>query len=175
METLQVKRISRVQATQRAGRAGRTAPGKQAPGGPPAQNPPCTAGVPRQCRVSSGYDDAGYTMLYIVGTRVLEYYSTNRAGRHVCTTCDVNRCVRLYGEKEFTMMEAESVPEIQRKSLEDVVRPPPPRPRPPAACRAPLRLGSLLTLQDVVRPAACPSEAHSSLRHTATTTRTVQP
>ena len=31
------------------------------------------------------------------------------------------KCVRLYGEKEFAMMDPESVPEIQRKSLEDVV------------------------------------------------------
>ena len=55
---MQVQRISRVQATQRAGRAGRTAPGK---------------------------------------------------------------CIRLYGQKEFELMDAETMPEIQRSHLEDVV------------------------------------------------------
>jgi HrpA-like RNA helicase len=58
MSTLQVQRISRVEAQQRAGRAGRTGPGK---------------------------------------------------------------CIRLYSHKDHAMMDAESKPEIQRTSLEDVV------------------------------------------------------
>jgi len=51
--------------------------------------------------------------------RISRVQATQRAGRAGRT--GPGKCLRLYGQKEFELMEAEAPPEIQRTNLEDVV------------------------------------------------------
>lgn len=51
--------------------------------------------------------------------RISRVQATQRAGRAGRTA--PGKCIRLYGQNEFELMDTETVPEIQRSHLEDVV------------------------------------------------------